>query len=90
MRYEIFYVLSLCTVFAIKLSAVDMHCCYKKVTMMIVLVDLYLISWCFFFLRLLAMLDEDEEDRVDETALQQLTEMGFPESRAIKALRLNQ
>lgn len=43
-----------------------------------------------FFLRLLAMLDEDEEDRVDETALQQLTEMGFPESRAIKALRLNQ
>lgn len=35
------------------------------------------------------MLDEDEEDRVDETALQQLTEMGFPESRAIKALRLN-
>lgn len=36
------------------------------------------------------MLDEDEEDRVDETALQQLTEMGFPESRAIKALRLNQ
>lgn len=36
-----------------------------------------------------AMLDEDEEDRVDEMALQQLTEMGFPESRAIKALRLN-
>ncbi|TDH13313.1 hypothetical protein EPR50_G00053900 [Perca flavescens] len=36
-----------------------------------------------------AMLDEDEDDRVDETALQQLTEMGFPESRAIKALRLN-
>ncbi|XP_076587793.1 ubiquitin-associated domain-containing protein 1 [Chaetodon auriga] len=36
-----------------------------------------------------AMLDEDEEDRVDDTALQQLTEMGFPESRAIKALRLN-
>ncbi|XP_046871288.1 ubiquitin-associated domain-containing protein 1 isoform X2 [Hypomesus transpacificus] len=36
-----------------------------------------------------AMLDEDEEDRVDESALQQLTEMGFPESRAIKALRLN-
>lgn len=35
------------------------------------------------------MLDEDEEDRVDETALQQLTEMGFPESRAVKALRLN-
>ncbi|XP_051551765.1 ubiquitin-associated domain-containing protein 1-like isoform X2 [Myxocyprinus asiaticus] len=35
-----------------------------------------------------AMLDEDEEDRVDETALQQLTEMGFPESRAVKALRL--
>ncbi|KAM4578770.1 ubiquitin-associated domain-containing protein 1 [Fundulus diaphanus] len=35
-----------------------------------------------------AMLDEDEEDRVDETALHQLTEMGFPESRAIKALRL--
>uniref|UniRef100_A0A3B3WL74 Ubiquitin-associated domain-containing protein 1 n=1 Tax=Poecilia mexicana TaxID=48701 RepID=A0A3B3WL74_9TELE len=35
-----------------------------------------------------AMLDEDEEDHVDETALQQLTEMGFPESRAIKALRL--
>uniref|UniRef100_A0A673LLV8 Ubiquitin-associated domain-containing protein 1 n=1 Tax=Sinocyclocheilus rhinocerous TaxID=307959 RepID=A0A673LLV8_9TELE len=33
-----------------------------------------------------AMLDEDEEDRVDETALQQLTEMGFPESRAVKAL----
>uniref|UniRef100_A0AAR2JU23 Ubiquitin-associated domain-containing protein 1 n=1 Tax=Pygocentrus nattereri TaxID=42514 RepID=A0AAR2JU23_PYGNA len=27
-----------------------------------------------------AMLDEDEEERVDETALQQLTEMGFPES----------
>ncbi|XP_008334544.1 ubiquitin-associated domain-containing protein 1-like [Cynoglossus semilaevis] len=36
-----------------------------------------------------AMLDEDEEDRVDETALQQLTEMGFPENRSIKALRLN-
>uniref|UniRef100_A0A1A8EYW7 Ubiquitin-associated domain-containing protein 1 n=1 Tax=Nothobranchius korthausae TaxID=1143690 RepID=A0A1A8EYW7_9TELE len=36
-----------------------------------------------------AMLDEDEEDRVDETALQQLTEMGFPENRAMKALRLN-
>ncbi|XP_076854162.1 ubiquitin-associated domain-containing protein 1 isoform X2 [Brachyhypopomus gauderio] len=36
-----------------------------------------------------AMLDEDEEERVDETALQQLTEMGFPESRATKALRLN-
>ncbi|XP_063051103.1 ubiquitin-associated domain-containing protein 1 [Engraulis encrasicolus] len=36
-----------------------------------------------------AMLDEDEEDRVDESALQQLTEMGFPESRAVKALRLN-
>ncbi|XP_061758645.1 ubiquitin-associated domain-containing protein 1 [Nerophis ophidion] len=35
------------------------------------------------------MLDEDEEDRVDDTALQQLTEMGFPESRAVKALRLN-
>lgn len=44
----------------------------------------------FVFLHLVAMLDEDEEDRVDETALQQLTEMGFPESRAIKALRLNQ
>lgn len=37
-----------------------------------------------------AMLDEDEEERVDETALRQLTEMGFPESRAVKALRLNQ
>lgn len=37
-----------------------------------------------------AMLDEDEEDRVDEIALRQLTEMGFPETRAIKALRLNQ
>uniref|UniRef100_A0A673YZ63 UBA domain containing 1 n=1 Tax=Salmo trutta TaxID=8032 RepID=A0A673YZ63_SALTR len=36
-----------------------------------------------------AMLDEEEEDRVDETTLQQLTEMGFPESKAIKALRLN-
>ncbi|XP_052448091.1 ubiquitin-associated domain-containing protein 1 isoform X1 [Carassius gibelio] len=36
-----------------------------------------------------AMLDEDEEDGVDEAALQQLTEMGFPESRAVKALRLN-
>lgn len=36
-----------------------------------------------------AMLDEDEEDRVDEMALQQLTEMGFPEGRAVKALRLN-
>ncbi|XP_061528375.1 LOW QUALITY PROTEIN: ubiquitin-associated domain-containing protein 1 [Phycodurus eques] len=35
------------------------------------------------------MLDEDEEDRVDNAALQQLTEMGFPENRAIKALRLN-
>lgn len=46
-----------------------------------------LIQMCLF---LIAMLDEDEEDRVDETALQQLTEMGFPESRAIKALRLNQ
>ena len=44
----------------------------------------------FVFLFVTAMLDEDEEDRVDETALQQLTEMGFPESRAIKALRLNQ
>ncbi|NWY74103.1 UBAC1 protein, partial [Erithacus rubecula] len=36
-----------------------------------------------------AMLDEDEEDRVDEIALRQLTEMGFPESRAVKALRLS-
>lgn len=36
-----------------------------------------------------AMLDEDEDDRVDEAALRQLTEMGFPESRASKALRLN-
>ncbi|TSM86000.1 Ubiquitin-associated domain-containing protein 1 [Bagarius yarrelli] len=36
-----------------------------------------------------AMLDEDDEERVDDNALQQLTEMGFPESRAIKALRLN-
>lgn len=36
-----------------------------------------------------AMLDEDEDDRVDEIALRQLTEMGFPENRAIKALRLN-
>ncbi|KAM6430915.1 ubiquitin-associated domain-containing protein 1 [Liasis olivaceus] len=36
-----------------------------------------------------AMLDEDEDDRVDEIALRQLTEMGFPESRAIKALRLS-
>ncbi|XP_058843025.1 ubiquitin-associated domain-containing protein 1-like isoform X1 [Acipenser ruthenus] len=36
-----------------------------------------------------AMLDEDEEDRVDEMALQQLTEMGFPERRVVKALRLN-
>lgn len=49
-----------------------------------------ILCWSFFFLQLVAMLDEDEEDRVDETALQQLTEMGFPESRAIKALRLNQ
>jgi hypothetical protein len=37
-----------------------------------------------------AMLDEDEDERVDEAALRQLTEMGFPESRASKALRLNQ
>ncbi|XP_034292059.1 ubiquitin-associated domain-containing protein 1 [Pantherophis guttatus] len=36
-----------------------------------------------------AMLDEDDDDRVDEIALRQLTEMGFPESRAIKALRLS-
>ncbi|GAA6094048.1 ubiquitin-associated domain-containing protein 1 isoform X2 [Tachysurus ichikawai] len=36
-----------------------------------------------------AMLDEDDEERVDENALQQLTEMGFSESRAVKALRLN-
>uniref|UniRef100_A0A8D1E7W8 Calmodulin regulated spectrin associated protein 1 n=1 Tax=Sus scrofa TaxID=9823 RepID=A0A8D1E7W8_PIG len=36
-----------------------------------------------------AMLDEDEDERVDEAALRQLTEMGFPESRAVKALRLN-
>ncbi|XP_028353254.1 ubiquitin-associated domain-containing protein 1 isoform X2 [Physeter macrocephalus] len=36
-----------------------------------------------------AMLDEDEDDRVDEAALRQLTEMGFPESRAVKALRLS-
>ncbi|XP_053337316.1 ubiquitin-associated domain-containing protein 1 [Clarias gariepinus] len=36
-----------------------------------------------------AMLDEDDEERVDENALQQLTEMGFPENRAVKALRLN-
>ena len=35
------------------------------------------------------MLDEDEDERVDETALRQLTEMGFPESRASKALLLN-
>lgn len=37
-----------------------------------------------------AMLDEDEDGRVDEAALRQLTEMGFPESRAVKALQLNQ
>ncbi|VFV43975.1 ubiquitin-associated domain-containing protein 1 [Lynx pardinus] len=37
-----------------------------------------------------AMLDEEEDGRVDEAALRQLTEMGFPESRAAKALRLNQ
>ncbi|XP_003794885.1 ubiquitin-associated domain-containing protein 1 isoform X1 [Otolemur garnettii] len=36
-----------------------------------------------------AMLDEDEEERVDEAALRQLTEMGFPETRATKALRLS-
>ncbi|XP_062063225.1 ubiquitin-associated domain-containing protein 1 [Lepus europaeus] len=36
-----------------------------------------------------AMLDEDEDERLDEAALRQLTEMGFPESRATKALRLN-
>uniref|UniRef100_A0A8C4SM60 UBA domain containing 1 n=1 Tax=Erpetoichthys calabaricus TaxID=27687 RepID=A0A8C4SM60_ERPCA len=36
-----------------------------------------------------AMLDDDDEDRVDDVALHQLTEMGFPESRAVKALRLN-
>ncbi|XP_054853807.1 ubiquitin-associated domain-containing protein 1 isoform X2 [Eublepharis macularius] len=36
-----------------------------------------------------AMLDEDDDDRVDEIALRQLTEMGFPESRAVKALRLS-
>ncbi|KAK2120620.1 hypothetical protein P7K49_002006 [Saguinus oedipus] len=37
-----------------------------------------------------AMLDEDEDERVDEAALRQLTEMGFPETRATKALQLNQ
>lgn len=37
-----------------------------------------------------AMLDEDEDEHMDEVALRQLTEMGFPESRAAKALRLNQ
>ncbi|KAI5253543.1 ubiquitin-associated domain-containing protein 1 [Manis pentadactyla] len=36
-----------------------------------------------------AMLDEDEDEHMDEAALRQLTEMGFPESRAAKALRLN-
>ncbi|XP_016067337.1 PREDICTED: ubiquitin-associated domain-containing protein 1 [Miniopterus natalensis] len=36
-----------------------------------------------------AMLDEDGEERVDEAALRQLTEMGFPEGRAAKALRLS-
>ncbi|KAL0606603.1 Ubiquitin-associated domain-containing protein 1 [Plecturocebus cupreus] len=36
-----------------------------------------------------AMLDEDEDERVDEAALRQLTEMGFPETRATKALQLN-
>uniref|UniRef100_A0AAA9TAB0 Ubiquitin-associated domain-containing protein 1 n=2 Tax=Bos TaxID=9903 RepID=A0AAA9TAB0_BOVIN len=36
-----------------------------------------------------AMLDEDEDERMDEAALRQLTEMGFPETRAAKALRLN-
>ncbi|XP_075415910.1 ubiquitin-associated domain-containing protein 1 [Tenrec ecaudatus] len=35
------------------------------------------------------LLDEEEEERVDEAALRQLTEMGFPESRVTKALRLN-
>ncbi|KAL7980838.1 hypothetical protein Chor_001992 [Crotalus horridus] len=35
------------------------------------------------------MRDVNEDDRVDEIALRQLTEMGFPESRAIKALRLS-
>ncbi|XP_058998039.1 ubiquitin-associated domain-containing protein 1 [Mustela lutreola] len=36
-----------------------------------------------------AMLDEEEDRRLDEAALRQLTEMGFPETRAAKALRLN-
>ncbi len=49
-----------------------------------------MIDYSLFLSSLAAMLDEDDEDRVDETALQQLTEMGFPESRAVKALRLNQ
>lgn len=66
------------------------------VTLIWSVVYLYISIWmlylhsCFVVFLFLAMLDEDEDDRVDETALQQLTEMGFPESRAIKALRLNQ
>ncbi|XP_053419389.1 ubiquitin-associated domain-containing protein 1-like [Nycticebus coucang] len=36
-----------------------------------------------------AMLDKDEDQRVDEAALRHLTEMGFPETRATKALRLS-
>lgn len=67
-----------------------------KITMMMITVikplHLYRLAdgFCCLFVLFQAMLDEDEDDRVDETALQQLTEMGFPESRAIKALRLNQ
>lgn len=60
----------------------DNDYCHKAFTPLVSLKD--------FTVLFLAMLDEDEDDRVDETALQQLTEMGFPESRAIKALRLNQ
>lgn len=45
-------------------------------------------SWCHVWPT--AMLDEDEDEHMDEAALRQLTEMGFPETRAAKALRLNQ
>lgn len=97
MRYEIFYVMSLCTVLvvAIKLNAVNVIQSVCLTYQVFRYVCDYscrhfsfgsLASLCFCA----AMLDEDEEDRVDETALHQLTEMGFPESRAIKALRLNQ
>lgn len=68
----------------------ELNTCHSIDTGVYVRLEWLWAVFCFCVCVCVAMLDEDEEDRVDEIALRQLTEMGFPESRAVKALRLNQ